>query len=366
MRGWFNNPPSPVFLLLRRRAHASDCSSAVSVSPSSKGTCAIQQNGSISFAVLRSCFAWRPQGTPVCMHAVYVWKRRIRFGILQLRTWRFHSTLMIMITGVQAHQSQKWIVKPVQDWSWSLQLTFNDARRCEERARRGETLLLHGRRSPITLCPSTLTARLWISWPEKDQGTNMSDWVNVNLVSCLVVGGTSWPPALVSCMWTRDRADNFFTDPNSPYMVSKGGTDAVGQKASIFHWWCTRSFGQEWLIVSIPCLHFHRQGMIAAIWMSDSKRWSNLKRKQRLHPQAETSGCVSSAGRVLIHHLIKIDPGIVAMQPTRLQLAHFTTTLQPLLRKKQCPKRFCAHIPPHHPAVTPRQLNTNITLKIHN
>lgn len=132
--------------------------------------------------------------------------------------WRFHSTLMMMmITHVQAHQRQKWIFKTLQDWSRSMQLTFNDAWRREEQARRGETLLLHGRRSPITLCPSTLTARLWIPWPEKDQGTNMSDWVIVTLVSCSVVDGSSRRPALD--MWSCRY---------SPDMVSKGGTDAGG------------------------------------------------------------------------------------------------------------------------------------------
>lgn len=36
------------------------------------------------------------------------------------------------------------------------------------------------------------------------------------------------------------------------------------------------------VVNSQPVLHFHRQHLIAAIWMSDSKGSSNLKRKQRL------------------------------------------------------------------------------------
>lgn len=99
-------------------------------------------------------------------------------------------------------------------------------------------------------------------------------------------------------------------------------------------------------------LRCHRQGLTAAIWMSDSKRCSNLKRKQRLHPQAETSGHVCQ-GRVLL---------ALWRCSQQQQLGRFTTTtLQPLLWNKQCAKAFCSsssscpHLPPHHPAVTPKR-----------
>lgn len=175
-----------------------------------------------------------------------------------------------------------------------------------KRVWRGETLLLHGRRSPITLCPSTLSARLWISWPEKDQGTIMSDWVTVNLLSCSVVDETRRLPALV--IWARDHADNFFMNPNSPVVQKQ--RDWCNNRASIFYRWCTRSFGQEEFIVSSCCTSTDeaRSQPSGRLTPKDHHIWK--ERKTEAGFAAFTSGGFRMhliiPGRVLLHHVIKI------------------------------------------------------------